>query len=238
MSRENDRASVGPREALESLRARFQRHPVADLGELCRTLRSSGRTVFRALDKIGYHSSFSHHARYYTLVEIPRFDAQGLWFYEDVGFSVDGTLRATLEHMIRDAVAGHTHEELQATLRLRVHDTLLDLVEDRRIARERVDALYVYLDGHPRTARRQLAQRQEQVQQVRAAVAPPVPLDSPRVIDVLLAVIRDPRANARGIAATLGRRGRGVTEAQVEELFRTYDLGKKTARSRSRRLPR
>jgi hypothetical protein len=223
---------------VETLRGRFQRHPVAELGELCRTLRSSGRTVFRALNKIGYHSSFSHHGRYYTLVDIPHFDAQSLWFHEDVGFSVDGTLRATLEHMIRDAAAGYTHEELQATLRLRVHDTLLDLVEDRRIAREMVDAVYVYLDVHARTAKRQLAKRQAQLQQARAAVTPQPPLDSARVIDVLLAVIRAPRSSAMRVTATLQRRGLGVTEAQVEEIFGRYVLGKKTALSRSRRSPR
>jgi hypothetical protein len=139
--------------------------------------------------------------------------------------------------MIRDAAGGHTHEELQATLRLRVHDTLLDLVEDRRITRERLEVLYVYLDGHPRTAKRQLANRREQLQQAREAIAPPPPLDSARVIDVLLAVIRDPRASAMKVAARLGCRGLVVTEAQVEEIFGRYELGKKTAHSRSRRSP-
>lgn len=237
MSRESDKTSVRAPDAAETLRLRFQRHPVAELSELCRTLRSSGRTVFRALNKIGYQSSMSHHGRYYTMADIPRLDAQGLWFYEEVGFSADGTLRATIERMVKAAGAGHTHEELQAILRLRVHDTLRDLVEDRRIARETVDALYVYLDVRPRMAKVQLARRQA-LEKARVAAGPSPPLDSARVIDVLLAVIRNPRASARTVAAALGTRGLGVTEAQVEEVFGRYELEKKTARSRSRPSPR
>jgi hypothetical protein len=54
------------------------------------------------------------------------------------------------------------------------------------------------------------------------------------VIDVLLTVIREPRAGAVKVAASLRERGLGVTDAQVEEVFRRYELEKKTARSRSR----
>jgi hypothetical protein len=235
MSREYDNKANGAPGPLEVLRMRFQRHPVAELSELSRTLRCSGRTVFRALNQIGYHSSFSHHGRYYTLVDIPRFDARGLWFYEDVGFSADGTLRATVERLVKQAAAGHTHEELQATLRLRVHDTLLDLVEDHRIARERVDAVYVYLDVRPRAAKHQRAKQQEQLDQAHAAEAPPPPLDSARVIDVLLAVIRKPRASAVQVVAALRQRGLAITETEVKEVFGRYELEKKTARSRLRR---
>jgi hypothetical protein len=241
MSRENDKASGTSPDALEKLRMRYQRRPIADLDDLRRALSCSGRTVFRALDKIGYHSSFSHHGRYYTLARVPRFDEQGLWFHDDVGFSVDGTLRATVERLVRDAVAGRTHEELQATLRLRVHDTLLDLVHDRRIARERFELLYVYVAGQPRIAKRQLARRQEQLEHERtaaAALAAPPPLDAARVIEVLLAVIRDRQADAARVAAALAARGLAVTEAQVEEIFARYGLEKKKTRSHSRRSPR
>jgi hypothetical protein len=64
------------------------------------------------------------------------------------------------------------------------------------------------------------------------------PLDPARVIEVLLAVIRAPRAAADRVARDLRERGLGVTDAQVIEAFARHDLGKKTARSRSRRSRR
>lgn len=223
----------GQDEQSRALKSLFQRKAVVTLKDLRRSLRATSRTtVLGALQRAGYYSSYSHAGRYYTLVGIPRFDAQGLWFYEDVGFSVHGTLRATLERMIREAPAGHTHEELQAILRLRVHDTLRDLVEARRIARETVEALYVYLGVDPGAAKVQLARRHER-HKARDATSLP-PLDWARVIDVLLTVIREPRAGAVNVAAALRERGLGVTDAQVEEVFRRYELGKKTARARSR----
>ena len=44
-------------------------------------------TVFRALKKFGYHTSYNHNAGYYTLAGVPQFDDWGLWAYRDVRFS-------------------------------------------------------------------------------------------------------------------------------------------------------
>ena len=213
----------------------FRRTPVAQLDQLRRALETTSRTtVFRALTAVGYLTSCSHAGRYYTLKRIPEFDARGVWVFRDVRFSVHGTLRATVELMVKQAPAGHTHEELQASLGLRVHDPLRSLVATRRLARARVGARYVYVDVVPTGAAAQLARRRA------GAGAPAVeaPLDLARVVDVLVAVIRDARATAPQIAAHLRARGLTLTDAQVAAVFAQYALGKKTARSRSRRSAR
>jgi hypothetical protein len=233
MSRKYDRPAA---DAPTVLRERFQRHPVAELPELCRALSASGRTVFRALGRIGYHSSYNLAGRYYTIEGIPRFDEDGLWFHDDIGFSTRGTLRATVEALVQQSAAGCTHEELSRLLRLRVHDPLRSLVQAKCLGRERVEALYVYVSARARTARAQLRQRRGP--KAAAQPPPPPPLDAARVIDVLLAVIHAPGASAGDVGAELRQRGRAVSDAQVEELFGRYGLGKKTARSRSRRSPR
>ncbi len=56
-----------------------------------------------------------------------------------------------------------------------------------------------------------------------------------RVIEVLVAVIHSPTDDARTIAVHLVGRGVEISLAQVEQVFATYEIGKKTARSRSRR---
>lgn len=219
--------------AVDALRKRFEAQPVAELGDLSRTLHTSTRTVFRVLKKVGYLSSFSHAGRYYTLADVPRFDERGLWFYEHVGFSRERTLRSTLVSLIERSPAGSTHEELQIIVRLRVHDTLRSLVHGGLVGREIVEALFVYVDADPAAARSQM-DRRRQLLAARAA-APQPPLDAARVIDVLLAVIRQPHATPSQVAASLRLRGIVLSEKQVEETFARYELGKKTGRSRRSR---
>ena len=227
------------RDYRQALDAVFARTPVALLEQLRRALKTSSRTtVFRALTAVGYLTSYSHAGRYYTLKQIPEFNAQGLWFYQEVRFSTQGTLRGTVELMVKHAAAGHTHEELQTVLGLRVHDTLRSLVNAARIARERVAALYVYVDAVSDVAAAQLAWRRQQRAAASALVAVSAPLDAARIIDVLVAVIHHPRATAPQVGVQLRKRGLAVTDAQVVEVFACYALGKKTARSPSPRSRR
>jgi len=235
MSRNIDKGTPAGHEpaALKTLSARLTRQKIAELDDLCRALRVSARTVFRLLKKAGYHSSYSHAGRYYTLVGTPRFDAFGLWHYDDVGFSKHGTLHATLVRLIDGSEAGRTQKELEPILGLRVHDTLRALVHERLVARHKSSAGYVYVSAKRATAKAQLAKRRE-VSVPAPSQAPPVALDAACVIEVLLAVIHKPRAGQVEIAASLKARGIEITDAQVEEIFRRYSLEKKTVRSRSR----
>jgi len=193
------------------------------------------------LDRLGYLSSYSHAGRYYTLGDIPTFAAHGLWFYGEARFSKHGTLRATVVVLVREAPAGHTHEELQGIVGLRIHDTLRSLVADRVLGRERVEAVYLYVDADLKRAAAQLEQRR------RMRAAPPIapgvdkrspPLDLARVVDILLAVIHGPKEDAAAIAARLRQGGLAVSDEQVEAVFTQYGLEKKTALSRSRRSRR
>ena len=218
---------------LQAIRARFKREKVADLDKLCKVWGVSPRTVFRMLKQVGYISSYSHAGRYYTLVDIPSFDAFGIWHHNDIGFSSHGNLRSTLIDLINVSDAGRTHQELEAILSLRVHDSLRVLVHERRIARHENDAMYVYVSAKVSVAKTQIAKRHELDAPVSLQTRP-LTLDASVVIDVLLAVIQSPRADAAGISAALISRGVEVNTAQVDEIFRRYQLEKKTARFRSR----
>ena len=63
----------------EKLLAFLQQEKIATLDELKSALGTTGTmTVFRKLKDLGYHSSYSHRGKYYTLHEIPDFDERGL----------------------------------------------------------------------------------------------------------------------------------------------------------------
>jgi hypothetical protein len=213
------------------LDALFRRTPVVDLQALRRALQTTSRTtVFRALRPLDYLTSYSHGGRYYTLRRIPRFDAHGLWWQGDIGFSAQGTLRKTLVELVETAPAGQTHDELQPLVRLRVHDTLRWLVARGLLSRRPWQRASLYLSARPEVADAQWQRRQE-----RAAPTALV-LDAAEVIDVLVHFIQHPDDHPADIARHLRGAGHRVSVEQVEALFARYDLkrGLQTSR-RSRR---
>ena len=139
---------LGPEQSCQALTRLFQRQSIADLATLSDALETSSRmSVFRRLSALGYLSSYSHDGRFYTLRNIPPFDQDGLWCYQGVGFSRDGSLKATVERLVEQSDAGRTHPELHVRLQVRVHNTLLDLVEGRHIGRETVRGHYLYVSA-------------------------------------------------------------------------------------------
>jgi hypothetical protein len=223
---------VPPPPPLETL---FRRRPVVDLDALRRALQTPSRTtVFRALRPLDYLTSYSHGGRYYTLRRLARFDAHGLWWHDDIGFSTHQTLRKTLIHLAETAPAGHTHEELRQIVRLRVHDTLHWLVAEGMLVRRSWQAVSLYLSARPAMGEAQWHQRQA------LSLTAPLSLTSAQVIDVLVEVLHDPDADPGAIARRLRATGQDVPVDQIAAVFARYDIKKKAsgASRRSRRSAR
>ena len=216
----------------------FRRDRVAEIETLFSVLETRSRmSVFRRLKQLDYRSSFTHNGCYYTLVDIARFDADGIWFHRGVGFSDAGTLKATVVDLVQGAAAGLRHQELRGRVRVRVHNTLLELVRSKRIQRESVCSKYLYLSVDADRAAQQLARRHEQMaEETTRSFEPPPSL----VIEVLSEVLQTARlkVNADEIASRLCARGVEVAVAEVELILESYGVGKKGARRRSRRSKR
>jgi hypothetical protein len=224
---------LSPSDARGALHKLFHKRKIVDLPSLFRTLQTrSSMSVFRRLSEIGYISSYSHRGKYYTLPDIPAFDPLGLWQFQGVCFSRLGSLKRTTEHLVALSEAGYTHQELQFRLRIRVHNTLLDLLRSKRICRESLSDCFVYVSKLIRRAATQVARRRRLL-----ALPPPpsVTAARPLVIEVLLEIIHGARivADPGHVATRLIQRGVPVTRSQVEAIFREHGL-KKTPRSPSR----
>jgi hypothetical protein len=211
--------------AIEEL---MKRRQAVALGDLLRTLRTRSRmTVYRRLRSLGYLTSFTHTGRYYTIAGIPDFDEDGLWFHGGVGFSRVGTLKETVVALVERSEGGRTHGELEALVRVRVHNTLLRLVEEARIGRERLDRLYLYVSAEDVRRAEQIARRRALVSG-EVAVALPTEL----VIEVLVEALHagEGLASAAVVAARLCARGSAATEVQVAQVYGEFALvpGKKT----------
>lgn len=145
---------------VDKLRELFERQRIASMGELKRELGTEvDVTVFRKLRELGYHSSYSHNGRYYTLAEIAEFDELGLWSYASVGFSKHGTLRQTLKVLVETSAAGYFASELRELVRVEVKHALLELVERRQLIREKVDSRWLYSSAAASQSAKQLAAR-------------------------------------------------------------------------------
>lgn len=192
---------------------------------LSKPLETSRRSLFRDLASLGYLTSYTHAGRYYTLVDIPRFDEHGLWFYRGIGFTSAGTLKNTLVELVEAAEAGYTHQELKNLLHVRVHNTLLALVHDRRINREHIEKLYVYVSTVTQRAAEQVAKRHERLASgEKVAAVSEVPMII--VIEVLIEVIRAGKVliAPAEISQQLCSRGIPVSISEAEQVYDRYGL--------------
>ena len=116
-------------------------------------------TVFRKLKQLAYRTSYSHRGSYYTLDETAHFDQNGLWSFQSVWFSRQGTLLDTAQAFVENSLAGYFAEELDRLLHVGAKQPLLKLVQDERVARASVEGLYLYCSMNPVLRERQLLAR-------------------------------------------------------------------------------
>ncbi len=180
----------------------------------------SVQTAFRYLKLVPYRRSYNHNGRYYTLYKSSRFDRAGLWSFEGIHFSVDGTLRSTVRRLVHEAPAGATHRELQLQLQLRVHNTLLELWRKEEIGRESLAGFYVYLHPEDKVQKDQLNRRHEQLalQKVEDELTDAV------VIEVLLVLIRHPGSQLAEVVRRLRGHSPPIRAEHVRIVFDRYDL--------------
>jgi len=196
-----------------------------DLFEVVQT--NSRMTVFRRLSGVEYLCSYTHAGRYYTLFDIARFDSDGIWFYDDIGFSQNGSLKKTVTYLVDNGDGGKFHSDLQRQLRVRVHNVLLDLVRSKQIKRIKFEGQFLYLSSDKARSTKQIEQRDKLSKQLRRI---PVYITESIVIEILAEVIRQSKRHPRAdqVASALAIRGLPIAEKDVMTVFDHYDIEKKT----------
>ena len=138
----------------------LRKQKIATMPEVKAALGTSvRRTVFRKLRELSYRSSYSHCGSYYTLDEIAQFDELGLWFFQDICFSIYGTLLSTAAAIVETSEYGCFVDELDNVLRVGTKDAMRKLVRDERLARERIDGRFLYCSSDADVRRLQLLAR-------------------------------------------------------------------------------
>ncbi len=135
---------------------------VATLPELSSALGGcSSSTVYRKLKQLDDLVSYSHRGKYYALLECAEFDANGLWFYQDICFSRHGTLRHCAQAFVE---ASYRPRELNALLRVRTMDILAELVRKQQLTRIRFEGRSIYGSVDSAKQKQQMGARRIQQQ--------------------------------------------------------------------------
>ncbi len=207
----------------KKLRALFRRKRVLNLEQIMKVVgQRSTRTAFRCLEQLDYISSYTHTRSYYTLKEIAAFNQEGFWHYGEIGFSVYGSLKNILVHLINTSDFGCTHSELEQFQKCRAHNALRELVKDEKLQRKNVDGVYVYTAAESEQTKAQLTHRSQFSR---------TPSEH-TIIDILLAAIMVSQAigtiKIEAVVQKLRERKSPITESEVAWTFHNYDLEKKT----------
>jgi hypothetical protein len=205
-------------EAIGRIVSFLRKMRVADMKAIRAHLKGRAiRSLFRDLRKIDCRSSFTHAGKYYALRETPVFDSCGLWFHSDIGFVREGTLKAATLRLIQESDIGCTHEELENIFRVRVHNTLLDLVNEKKLARKKMGATFAYFSTEKKVLVEQMKKRQLALQS-KAAVSCEV--SGWLVIEILAEIIHvySITLQPQEILAGLLKKGIRVTLQQVQSV--------------------
>ena len=210
----------------DKIRKLLQSNTVMPLKQLRHELGDRPRSsLFRDLKKIDLVTSYTHAGQYHALKSAARFDADGLWFFDQAGFAKHGTLKNTLIQIISNAQAGMTQKELKSLLRIKVQNTLTHLVQSNAVERQLLpQSIYVYLSVEKHKAEDQL--------QRRLAIhdrAPEVALPAENlIIEILLELIRAPdcRADAKELGKRLRKRGIVIGDPDIVYVLAYYDIKK------------
>ena len=208
----------------ELLRQLLISETVVDLAQIESALGGvSTITAFRYLRQVPYRRSYNHNGRYYCLHEPSRYDRFGLWSWNGIHFSVNGSLGKTVQRLVYELEAGATHRELQERLGVRVHNTLLTLLRQGEIDRQRIAQVYVYLHSDPVIRGDQIRRRQALIA-TQEAVCDEIEVDDRIVIQVLLVLLRHPGSKAGDVGRYLRGYSPPLTMSQVRIVFARYEL--------------
>ncbi len=123
----------------------FQMQKVSTFGQLAEKIDCNERTVRRYLKQPKGIASYTHSGRYVTLASIPKFDANGIWFYDGIGFTQFTTSLELIVRLINSSESGMTREEIQRILKIQVCQQIQVLLARERLHRVKVANKYVYI---------------------------------------------------------------------------------------------
>jgi len=201
----------------------FRRRKALTLPELLDLFGGSLRTVQRRLKVWQTRTSYNQNGRYYTLPDIPIYDAQGLWHYRDAFFSRHGNLKQTVIGLVNDSAQGLSAEEISAILRMKANSFLPHFKDVPELHREQIGGRFIWFAADAGTHQRQREARSAQEQTERIAL----PSDRVAVL-ILVDLLHHPDTDVAAIAHRLKSKRLALRLESIQAFLAHHALLKKT----------
>ena len=190
--------------------------------EMALHLHCSPRTVQRRFAQWQAINSYNQNGSCYTLPDIPKFDANGLWRYRGAFFSRFGNLPDTFVGLVANSQAGLSAPEAGELLGVRSSSFLWSLREHPDLVREKHQGRYVYFCSAPTLWDSQRRQRSLMQKAIR------LPTDS-EAVAILVEKIKHPDLSSVALSNRLRKQKLSVEPGMIDNLFVKHGLaGKKT----------
>ena len=193
---------------------------VVTLAELSSHLQCSPRTVQRRLADWQAINSYNRNGSFYTLPEIAKFDANGLWRYLGAFFSRFGNLLETSIQLINNSQGGLTAAEAGDLLGVRPSSFLWSLRDHPALKREKHQGLYVYYSSASTRYNGQRSQRSL----IRKTTRLPTDFEA---VAIFVEKIKHPDLNYEALSQNLRKQKLFVESETIHNLFVHHDLTEK-----------
>ncbi|MBW2108889.1 MAG: hypothetical protein JRI36_09525 [Deltaproteobacteria bacterium] len=210
----------------KSIRERLRRQKIATIEQLMQWFKCSTITVRRRLKAWRSLTSINQNGRFYTLPEVPVFDANGLWRYHRVLFSTHGNLKKTILALITGSARGLSAVEIAQLVDLPSNSSFISrMAQVTGVKREKHQGRFIYFSDRP-----DIYTFQQRVR-VGGRKGAGMPTDQEAVM-ILVELVKSPGIGIEPLAARVAQQGRPVAPEAIRAFLQQHDLVKKTADTR------
>ncbi len=200
----------------------FRSRKTLSLKDLSGIVKKSNGTIYRYLKQWKTYTSYNFNGSYYTLPDTPIFDENGLWVYNDIRFSRNGNLKATIQYLIDNSSAGMTLNQLEEVLGNSIYSVLPKMVVAKLISREKHSAVYVYFSINQELREPQT----ERLIKKRFSLIPAISCET--AIKILVFRIQYPNLDFNKFVRKLHKQGVKSDASQIQAFFEFHGVEKKT----------
>lgn len=195
----------------------FRKMKVATIDEIAVLLGASQKTARRRLREWKVYRSYNGNGRYYALPEVAKFDTNGLWRHNGIGFSKHGNLSETVVHLVVTSDAGLYGAKLGEILNMDPRTFLSPFGEHPALRREKHQGRFVYF-----SAEEDVYCRQVDVCKCRLREKE-FPSDT-EAVAILVTVIKHPELDVLQLCRKIESEGVNTNLHRITNLLAKHDL--------------
>jgi hypothetical protein len=183
-------------------------------------------TLRRDIKSISAITSYTHRGKFITLLNIPIFDENGIWFYKEIGFTQFKNSLDLIINIINRSNEGITQEELEKLLKIKISKQIQILLRQNRLNRVKLGNRYCYLSE-------ELAKnRKRRIQSLNVTIEEyyDKKIKISDLIAVLKVVLLEHSINMDDLKSLIRKHSLDVSITKLEQLLMKYSLSEKKTR--------